>query len=41
LACYWCNNSKSDEFSEPEFKNYIAPGIEKVWDERKKIENQF
>jgi hypothetical protein len=36
LACYWCNNAKSDEFSEPEFLYHIGPGIEKVWELRKK-----
>lgn len=35
LACYWCNNAKSDEFSEPEFTRHIGPGIEKVWESRK------
>ncbi len=34
LACYWCNNAKTDEFSEGEFINHIGPGIEKVWEER-------
>lgn len=29
LACYWCNNAKSDEFSQDEFK-LIAEGIGKV-----------
>jgi hypothetical protein len=38
LACYWCNNAKSDEFSEPEFINHIGPGIAKVWELRKKIQ---
>lgn len=35
LACYWCNNAKSDEFSEPEFSDHIGPGIRKVWESRK------
>lgn len=35
LSCYWCNNAKSDEFSEPEFTNHIGPGIGKVWESRK------
>ena len=34
LSCYWCNNAKSDEFSEEEFKFYIASGIKKIWQER-------
>ena len=34
LACYWCNNAKSDEFSEPEFtryrsRNWKSMGIKK------------
>ena len=33
LACYWCNNAKTDEFSEDEFKN-IACGINKIWNNR-------
>lgn len=33
LACYWCNNAKSDEFSEKEFKP-IAQAIRQVWDKR-------
>lgn len=36
LACYWCNNAKSDEFSEPEFIDHIGPGFGKVWELRKK-----
>jgi len=35
LACYWCNNAKSDEFSESEFTSHVGPGIEKVWETRK------
>lgn len=34
LACYWCNNAKTDEFSEGEFQDHIGPGISKVWNER-------
>lgn len=33
LACYWCNNAKSDEFTEEEFIP-IAKQIRKVWDAR-------
>lgn len=36
LACYWCNNAKSDEFTEAEFINHIGPGIRKIWDLRRK-----
>jgi hypothetical protein len=32
-CCYWCNNAKTDEFNEEEFKP-IAEGIRKVWVER-------
>lgn len=35
LSCYWCNNAKSDEFSEHEFSSHIGPGIGKVWESRK------
>ncbi|NPV00452.1 MAG: hypothetical protein HPY53_03620 [Brevinematales bacterium] len=34
LCCYWCNNAKTDEFSAEEFKEFIAPGIRKSWNER-------
>lgn len=34
LACYWCNNAKSDEFSLDEFSEHIGPGIQSVWKER-------
>lgn len=30
LACYWCNNAKSDEYTVKEFK-LIAEGIGEVW----------
>lgn len=33
LACYWCNNAKTDEFSPNEFKE-IARGISEVWKKR-------
>ncbi|WP_148799328.1 hypothetical protein [Campylobacter concisus] len=33
MACYWCNNAKTDEFSPREFEP-IAEGIRKVWSER-------
>lgn len=35
MACYWCNNAKTDEFSPEEFKP-IAEGIRKTWNERLK-----
>lgn len=34
LACYWCNNAKTDEFSESEFKDVIGPAIGKIWQKR-------
>lgn len=34
LSCYWCNNAKTDEFSYFEFKKFIAPGIQEVWEIR-------
>lgn len=33
LACYWCNNAKSDEFTEDEFEP-IGKAIGKVWQKR-------
>lgn len=33
LACYWCNNAKTDEYSPNEFKE-IARGINKIWNHR-------
>lgn len=33
FSCYWCNNAKSDEFSEVEFKE-IAKAISKIWRNR-------
>ena len=35
MACYWCNNAKTDEFSPEEFKP-IARGINKIWNKRLK-----
>ena len=35
LACYWCNNAKTDEFDEDEFKP-IAKQIKKIWNKRLK-----
>lgn len=36
MACYWCNNAKTDEFTKDEFKE-IAKEIRAVWESRKKI----
>lgn len=33
LACYWCNNAKTDEYNLTEFKE-IARGINAVWSKR-------
>lgn len=33
MACYWCNNAKTDEFTAEEFKE-IAQGVKKVWSKR-------
>jgi len=33
MACYWCNNAKTDEFDEEEFKP-IGQEIEKIWKKR-------
>jgi 5-methylcytosine-specific restriction endonuclease McrA len=35
LACYWCNNAKSDEFSLTEFKT-VGKEIRKIWENRLK-----
>lgn len=34
LCCYWCNNAKTDEFSYFEFKKFIAPEIQEIWEIR-------
>ncbi len=40
MACYWCNNAKTDEFLEDEFL-IIAEGIKTVWQNRfKNSDNQ-
>ena len=31
LACYICNNAKSDFISEADFREYVVPGIQKFW----------
>lgn len=33
LACYWCNNAKTDTFTEEEFKQ-IANSIKLIWETR-------
>lgn len=35
MACYWCNNAKTDEYEADEFKE-IARGINIIWNERLK-----
>ena len=35
LACYWCNNAKTDEFNSSEFEDHIGPGIGTIWEDRK------
>ncbi len=34
LCCYWANNAKTDEFTYPEFLQYVGPAMEKVFRER-------
>ncbi|MDX9742521.1 MAG: hypothetical protein RBT59_01745 [Arcobacteraceae bacterium] len=36
MACYWCNNAKTDEYTPSEFKA-IAKGINKIWNKRLKF----
>lgn len=36
MACYWCNNAKTDEFSPEEFKP-IARGINEIWNKRLEV----
>lgn len=33
MACYWCNNAKTDEFTYEEFKA-VGKEIRKIWDNR-------
>jgi 5-methylcytosine-specific restriction endonuclease McrA len=35
MCCYWCNNAKTDEFTETEFLK-IGKEIKKIWEERLK-----
>lgn len=40
-ACYWCNNAKTDSFTEVEFKK-VGKVFEKIWEERlSSIKNSF
>lgn len=33
MACYWCNNAKTDEFTHEEFK-MVGEVIKKIWADR-------
>ena len=33
LACYWCNNSKTDEFTKEEFEP-VGKAIREIWNKR-------
>ncbi|MEI6755039.1 MAG: hypothetical protein WCK78_17975 [Paludibacter sp.] len=35
MACYWCNNAKTDEFTEKEFK-VVGKAIKEIWKNRLK-----
>lgn len=35
MACYWCNNAKTDEFTDKEF-HALGEALRKIWDERLK-----
>lgn len=34
LCCYWANNAKMDEFTEPEFSSSVGPAMEAVFRKR-------
>lgn len=34
LACYWCNNSKTDEFTFEESTDHLGPAIKTIWAHR-------
>ncbi|MEI6766889.1 MAG: DUF4332 domain-containing protein [Bacteroidota bacterium] len=36
LCCYWCNNAKTDEFNEDEFRP-VGEAIKKIWENRLKL----
>jgi len=38
LACYWCNNAKTDTFTHDEFK-IIGKAIKQIWQDRLKALN--
>ena len=38
-CCYWCNNAKTDTFSEEEFK-IIGKAISQVWEQRLENDNR-
>lgn len=38
LACYWCNNAKTDTFTEEEFKQ-VGNAIKAIW--QKRLNKQF
>ena len=40
LACYWCNNAKTDTFSPKDFKP-IAKGVNQVWNIKLKKNNRI
>ncbi|MBK9357019.1 MAG: hypothetical protein IPN08_06465 [Bacteroidales bacterium] len=37
MACYWCNNAKTDEFTHEEFKE-VGKMINKIWADRLSVE---
>jgi hypothetical protein len=42
MACYWCNNAKTDEFTYEEFK-VVGKAIREIWEQRlgKKLVNEL
>jgi hypothetical protein len=34
LACFWCNNAKTDEFSKKEFEEILGPAFRQIWLQR-------
>lgn len=40
MACYWCNNAKTDEFTKDEFI-LISGGISKIWEARINAESNY
>ena len=41
LACYICNNAKSDFISENDFCKYIVPGIQKFWESKREDKENY